>query len=89
MRRQADVEAFFERERPEYVILAAAKVGGILANSTYTAEFIYDNIIIAANVVQCAYRYGVKKAPQSWLVLYLPEACASTDQGRIPPDGRA
>ena len=61
LRRQADVEAFFERERPEYVILAAAKVGGILANSTYTAEFIYDNTIIAANVVQSAYRYGVKK----------------------------
>lgn len=61
MRRQADVEAFFERERPEYVILAAAKVGGILANSTYTADFIYDNTIIAANVVQSAYRYGVKK----------------------------
>ena len=61
LRRQADVEAFFERERPEYVVLAAAKVGGILANSTYTAEFIYDNIIIAANVVQSAYRYGVKK----------------------------
>ena len=61
MRRQADVEAFFERERPEYVMLAAAKVGGILANSTYKAEFIYDNIIIAANVVQSAYRYGVKK----------------------------
>ena len=61
LRRQADVEAFFERERPEYVILAAAKVGGILANSTYTAEFIYDNLIIAANVVQSAYRYGVKK----------------------------
>ncbi len=61
LRRQADVEAFFERERPEYVILAAAKVGGILANSTYVAEFIYDNTIIAANVVQSAYRYGVKK----------------------------
>lgn len=61
LRRQADVEAFFERARPEYVILAAAKVGGILANSTYTAEFIYDNTIIAANVVQSAYRYGVKK----------------------------
>lgn len=61
LRRQADVEAFFEQERPEYVILAAAKVGGILANSTYVAEFIYDNTIIAANVVQSAYRYGVKK----------------------------
>jgi len=61
LRRQADVEVFFEREMPDYVILAAAKVGGILANSTYTAEFIYDNIVIAANVVQSAYRCGVKK----------------------------
>ncbi len=61
LRRQADVEVFFDRERPEYVILAAAKVGGILANSTYTAEFIYNNIVIAANVVQSAYRCGVKK----------------------------
>ncbi len=61
LRRQADVEVLFEQERPEYVILAAAKVGGILANSTYTAEFIYDNIIIAANVAQSAHRYGVKK----------------------------
>ena len=44
LRRQADVESFFEMERPEYIYLAAAKVGGILANSTYKAEFIYDNL---------------------------------------------
>ena len=61
LRRQADVEAFFERERPEYVFLAAAKVGGILANSTYKAEFIYDNIMIAANIIHASYRTGVKK----------------------------
>ena len=61
LRRQADTEAFFERERPEYVFLAAAKVGGIIANSTYTAEFIYDNIAIGANVIHAAYTYGVKK----------------------------
>jgi GDP-L-fucose synthase len=61
LRRQADVESFFERERPEYVILAAAKVGGILANNTYKAEFIYDNIMIAANVINSSYKYGVKK----------------------------
>ena len=59
--RQADVEAFFDRERPDYVFLAAAKVGGILANSTYKAEFIYDNIMIAANVIHSAYKNGVKK----------------------------
>jgi GDP-L-fucose synthase len=61
LRRQTDTEAFFERERPDHVFLAAAKVGGILANSTYTAEFIYDNIAIGANVIHAAYTYGVKK----------------------------
>ncbi|HOO47304.1 MAG TPA: GDP-L-fucose synthase, partial [Deltaproteobacteria bacterium] len=59
--RQQDVEEFFSRERPEYVFLCAAKVGGILANSTYPAEFIYDNIMIAAHVIHASYRYGVKK----------------------------
>ncbi len=61
LRRQAEVEAFFEKERPEYVFLAAAKVGGILANDTYKAEFIYDNLMIAANVIHASYKYGVKK----------------------------
>ncbi len=61
LRRQGDVEAFFDNERPEYVFLAAARVGGILANSTYTADFIYDNIMIAANVIHAAHRYGVRK----------------------------
>lgn len=61
MRRQSDVEAFFEKEKPDYVFLAAAKVGGILANSTYKAEFIYDNMMIAANTIQASYKYGVKK----------------------------
>jgi len=59
--RQADVEAFFEKEKPDIVFLAAAKVGGIWANDTYKAEFIFDNIMIAANVINSAYRYGVKK----------------------------
>jgi GDP-L-fucose synthase len=59
--RQAEVEAFFEKERPEYVFLAAAKVGGILANSTYKAEFIYKNLMIASNVIHAAYSYRTKK----------------------------
>lgn len=58
---QAAVNNFFEKTRPEYVILAAAKVGGILANSTYPADFIYDNLMIAANVINAARRYGVHK----------------------------
>lgn len=59
--RQKEVEHFFEQEQPEYVFLAAAKVGGIHANNTLRAEFIYKNIMIAANVIDAAYRSGVKK----------------------------
>jgi len=61
LRRQADVDAFFEAERPEVVVLAAAKVGGILANDTYPAEFIRDNLAIALNVIDAAHRGGVRK----------------------------
>ena len=61
LRRQVDTEIFFEKEKPEYVFLAAAKVGGILANDTYKAEFIYDNIAIATNLIQAAHRFRVKK----------------------------
>ncbi len=59
--RQRDVESFFESERPEYVFLAAAKVGGILANDTYKAEFIYKNIMIAANIINAARGTAVRK----------------------------
>jgi GDP-L-fucose synthase len=52
--RQEDVEKFFESEKPEVVIVAAAKVGGILANNTYRAEFIYDNLMIEANIIHNA-----------------------------------
>jgi GDP-L-fucose synthase len=58
---QAAVRRFFDIERPEYVFLAAAKVGGILANDTRPAEFIRDNLLIQANVIDAAYRYGVTK----------------------------
>ncbi|MEL7667814.1 MAG: GDP-L-fucose synthase [Actinomycetota bacterium] len=58
---QAAVRAFFDSERPEYVFLAAAKVGGILANSTYPADFIRENLQIQTNVIDAAYRSGVKK----------------------------
>jgi GDP-L-fucose synthase len=59
--RQADVEEFFQSEKPEYVFLAAARVGGILANNTYKADFIYENLAIAMNVIHSAYKAGVKK----------------------------
>lgn len=58
---QADTLAFFEAEKPDYVFLAAAKVGGIMANKTYPAEFIYNNLMISANIINSAYRSGVKK----------------------------
>lgn len=61
LRDQTAVQRFFAEERPEYVFLAAAKVGGIWANATRPAEFLYDNLMIAANVIEAAYRYGVNK----------------------------
>src|SRR4051794_39902679 len=61
LRDRASVEGFFETNRPEYVFLAAAKVGGIMANSTYPADFLRDNLDIQSNVIDAAYRFGVKK----------------------------
>jgi GDP-L-fucose synthase len=58
---QTQVNEFFAKEKPDYVFLAAAKVGGIIANSTYPAEFIYNNIMIAANVIHASYKNKVKK----------------------------
>ncbi len=69
LRRQDAVEKFFNDYKPEYVFLAAAKVGGIGANWNYPAEFIYDNLIIEANVIHAAYKYGVKK------LLFLGSSC--------------
>ena len=59
--RQADVESFFEEEKPEYVFLAAAKVGGIGTNSIHPADFMYDNILLEFNVINTAWKSGVKK----------------------------
>jgi GDP-L-fucose synthase len=61
LRDRALVDAFFAAEKPEYVFLAAAKVGGILANSSYPAEFLFDNLAVQINVIDSAYRHGVKK----------------------------
>ena len=59
--RQAEVEQYFESNRPEVVIVAAAKVGGILANNTYRAEFLYTNMMIEANLINAAFKYGAEK----------------------------
>lgn len=61
LRNQADARQFFHDEQPEFVFLAAAKVGGILANSTLPAQFIFDNLMIASNVIQAAHQSGVQK----------------------------
>lgn len=61
LKRQAEVEVFFEKERPDYVFLAAARVGGIWANNAYPAEFIYDNIMIQTNIIHASHVSGVKK----------------------------
>jgi len=69
LRRQEKVEEFFEEEKPDYVILAAAKVGGIQANDIYSAEFLYDNLMIESNVIDAAYQNNVKK------LLFLGSSC--------------
>ncbi len=69
LRKQNDVAEFFAKERPEYVFLAAAKVGGILANDTYPAEFLHDNLEIQTNVIHSAWKHGVRK------LLFLGSSC--------------
>jgi len=69
LREQSDVRRFFETERPEYVFLAAAKVGGIMANNIYRAEFLYENLQIQNNIIDNAYRNEVKK------LLFLGSSC--------------
>jgi GDP-L-fucose synthase len=69
LRNQAAVKTFFESERPDAVFLAAAKVGGIAANNTYRAEFLYDNLMIQSNIIHHSYTTGVKK------LLFLGSSC--------------
>ena len=69
LRRQEEVERFFQVNQPEYVYLAAAKVGGILANRDYPAHFIYDNLMIQSNIIEAARKFGVKK------LLFLGSSC--------------
>ena len=69
LERQTEVESFFKEERPEYVLLAAAKVGGIMANNTYPAEFIYSNLAIQTNIIHAAWKGGVKR------LLFLGSSC--------------
>jgi len=78
LRNQQAVNDFFKEVQPEYVFLAAAKVGGIGANMTYPATFIYDNIMIEANVIHASYLYGVKK------LLFLGSSCIYPKDSHVP-----
>ncbi len=69
LRVQADVNAFFEEEQPDYVFLAAAKVGGIHANNTYRAEFLYDNLIMESNIIHAAWKNNITK------LMFLGSSC--------------
>jgi GDP-L-fucose synthase len=69
LRDQHQVRTFFEKHKPDYVFLAAAKVGGIVANNTYRAEFLYDNLMMEANVIDAAWRSGVEK------LMFLGSSC--------------
>ncbi|NOT91754.1 MAG: GDP-L-fucose synthase [Ferruginibacter sp.] len=69
LRNQAAVESFFAKEKPKFVFLAAGKVGGIVANNTYRADFLYDNLLIVANIVHAAYNNDVSK------LLFLGSSC--------------
>src|ERR1700752_4983872 len=66
---QKALHDFFVKEKPEYVFLAAAKVGGIMANNTYRADFLYDNLMIESNIIHAAYISGVKK------LMFLGSSC--------------
>ena len=78
LRNRLEVDAYFKQAQPEYVFLAAAKVGGIGGNSTYPADFIYDNLMIQTNVIDAAYRHGVKK------LLFLGSSCIYPKFPKIP-----
>jgi len=78
LRDKVKVDAYFEQAKPEYVFLAAAKVGGILANRDHPAEFIYDNLMIQTNIIDAAYRNGVKK------LVFLGSSCIYPKMAKQP-----
>lgn len=78
LRDQSNVNTFFQEERPDYVFLAAAKVGGIHANNTYRAEFLYDNLMIETNIIHASYLSGVQK------LLFLGSSCIYPKMAQQP-----
>jgi GDP-L-fucose synthase len=69
LRNQSDVDLFFQKEKPEYVFIIAAKIGGIAANMKYPAEFLYDNLMIQSNLIHCSFKHSVKK------IIFLGSSC--------------
>ena len=86
LERQSNVEAFFETEKPEYVLFAAAKVGGIWANKTYPTEFIYKNLSIQTNVIHSAWRKEVKRLLFLGSSCIYPRECSQPMVGEIIED---
>ena len=84
--RQDAVEAFFAEEKPEYVFLAAAKVGGIVANQEALADFMYDNMTLEMNVIHSAWKNGCKKTGISWILLHLPAYGTAANEGKLSAD---
>ena len=78
LRNRLEVDAYFEQAKPEYVFVAAAKVGGIVANRDYPADFIYDNLMIQSNIIDAAYRNGVKK------LVFLGSSCIYPKMAKQP-----
>ena len=78
LRNQQEVVAFFAREKPDFVFLAAAKVGGILANNTYRADFLYDNLMIETNIIKASHQFNVKK------LLFLGSSCIYPKMAKQP-----
>ena len=80
------MEEFFAKEKPDYVFLAAAKVGGIMANSEALADFMYDNMVLEMNVIHEAWKNGCKKLMFFRLFLYLSAYGSTADERELPSD---
>ena len=73
-----DTETYFKKNKPDYVFLSAAKVGGIYANMTYRADFIYENLMMQSNAIHCCHKYGVKK------IIFISSGCVYPKNSDIP-----
>ena len=86
LRRQAETEAWMRRTQPQAVFIAAARVGGIQANIAYPADFLYDNLAIATNIIHGAHLVGVEKLALSWILLHVSQAGGAAIARRLVAD---